>query len=279
MTTKPLLSPFLFTPPLSPTLAQAVIRFPARKLRFSDEKTPIFRHLQQRLFSGDTTSSLATSTTTPQPNRFPECFSCCLQTQHIAAFGDDPDSIDWIALFEKVLGARRGHVRDIEPKPSVADTSYSLNHGHRLSIAFCLLPTGCWLLLPHTLLQTAVSPHYCHKSHHHPPSPTVCSNNSDLRFNLSSPRELKFRCAFSLLQVVIASGSTNNSPKPNDVHLVLPPREDSPPPYLSFDISITVRAVTGDCVVQHRLHCLPILSIHEGFIFGCFIPQILPDFL
>ncbi|CAH1449771.1 unnamed protein product [Lactuca virosa] len=28
-----------------------------------------------------------------------------LQTQHIADSGGDPNSIDWIALFEKVLGA------------------------------------------------------------------------------------------------------------------------------------------------------------------------------
>ncbi|CAH1417000.1 unnamed protein product [Lactuca virosa] len=46
-----------------------------------------------------------------------------LQTQHIADFGGDPNSIDWIALFEKVLDARRGHVRGIGPKPSVAGTS------------------------------------------------------------------------------------------------------------------------------------------------------------
>ncbi|CAI9275692.1 unnamed protein product [Lactuca saligna] len=46
-----------------------------------------------------------------------------LQTQHIADSGGDPNSIDWIALFEKVLGARRGHVRGIGPKPSVVGTS------------------------------------------------------------------------------------------------------------------------------------------------------------
>ncbi|CAI9277755.1 unnamed protein product [Lactuca saligna] len=46
-----------------------------------------------------------------------------LQTQHIADSGADPNSIDWIALFEKVLGVRRGHVRGIGPKPSVAGTS------------------------------------------------------------------------------------------------------------------------------------------------------------
>ena len=46
-----------------------------------------------------------------------------LQTQHRADSGGDPNSIDWIALFEKVLGAWRRHVRGIGPKPSVAGTS------------------------------------------------------------------------------------------------------------------------------------------------------------
>ncbi|CAH1423943.1 unnamed protein product [Lactuca virosa] len=46
-----------------------------------------------------------------------------LQTQHIADSGGDPNSIDWIALFENVLGARRGNVRGIRPKLSVAGTS------------------------------------------------------------------------------------------------------------------------------------------------------------
>ncbi|XP_052619991.1 uncharacterized protein LOC111899573 [Lactuca sativa] len=41
-----------------------------------------------------------------------------LQTHHIADSGGDPDTIDWIAIFEKVLGTRRGHVRGIGPKAS-----------------------------------------------------------------------------------------------------------------------------------------------------------------
>ncbi|XP_042753682.1 uncharacterized protein LOC111908380 isoform X2 [Lactuca sativa] len=43
-----------------------------------------------------------------------------LQTHHIADSGGDPDTIYWIAIFEKVLGTRRGHVRGIEPKASSA---------------------------------------------------------------------------------------------------------------------------------------------------------------
>ena len=46
------------------------------------------------------------------------------QTQHLTDSGGDPDSIDWIVTFEKVLGARGGHVRGIRPKPpSAASTS------------------------------------------------------------------------------------------------------------------------------------------------------------
>ncbi|CAI9264289.1 unnamed protein product [Lactuca saligna] len=41
-----------------------------------------------------------------------------LQTHHITDSGGDPDTIDWIAIFEKVLGTRRGHVRGIGPKAS-----------------------------------------------------------------------------------------------------------------------------------------------------------------
>ncbi|CAI9271291.1 unnamed protein product [Lactuca saligna] len=41
-----------------------------------------------------------------------------LQTHHIADSSGDPDTIDSIAIFQKVLGARRGHVRGIGPKPS-----------------------------------------------------------------------------------------------------------------------------------------------------------------
>ncbi|CAI9303404.1 unnamed protein product [Lactuca saligna] len=41
-----------------------------------------------------------------------------LQTHHIDDSDGDPDTIDWIAIFEKVLGTQRGHVRGIEPKPS-----------------------------------------------------------------------------------------------------------------------------------------------------------------
>ncbi|CAI9263256.1 unnamed protein product [Lactuca saligna] len=40
------------------------------------------------------------------------------QTHHIANSGGDPDTIDWVTIFEKVLGTRRGHVRGIDPKPS-----------------------------------------------------------------------------------------------------------------------------------------------------------------
>mgnify|MGYP001544320398 FL=1 len=43
-----------------------------------------------------------------------------LQTHHIADSGGDPGTIDWIAIFEKVLGTRRGHVRGIGPKTSSA---------------------------------------------------------------------------------------------------------------------------------------------------------------
>ncbi|CAI9276443.1 unnamed protein product [Lactuca saligna] len=49
-----------------------------------------------------------------------------LQTHHIADFGGDLDTIDWIAIFEKVLDTRRGHVRGIGPKASsAAGTSVS----------------------------------------------------------------------------------------------------------------------------------------------------------
>ncbi|CAH1434956.1 unnamed protein product [Lactuca virosa] len=47
-----------------------------------------------------------------------------IQTHHIVDSGGDADYIDWIAIFEKVLGARRGCVRGIGPKPpSAAGTS------------------------------------------------------------------------------------------------------------------------------------------------------------
>ena len=47
-----------------------------------------------------------------------------LQTQHIADSSGDPNSIEWIAIFEKVLVARRGRVSGIGPKPlSTAGTS------------------------------------------------------------------------------------------------------------------------------------------------------------
>ncbi|CAH1440098.1 unnamed protein product [Lactuca virosa] len=41
-----------------------------------------------------------------------------MATHHIADSGGDPDTIDWIAIFEKVLVTRRGHVRGIGPKAS-----------------------------------------------------------------------------------------------------------------------------------------------------------------
>ncbi|CAI9282721.1 unnamed protein product [Lactuca saligna] len=43
-----------------------------------------------------------------------------LQTHHIADSGCDQDAIDWITIFEKVLGTQRGHVRGIVPKSSSA---------------------------------------------------------------------------------------------------------------------------------------------------------------
>ncbi|CAI9263162.1 unnamed protein product [Lactuca saligna] len=43
-----------------------------------------------------------------------------LQTHHIADFGGDPNTIDWIAIFEKVLGTQRGHVTSIWHKASSA---------------------------------------------------------------------------------------------------------------------------------------------------------------
>ncbi|CAI9297471.1 unnamed protein product [Lactuca saligna] len=43
-----------------------------------------------------------------------------LQTHHIADSGGDLDTIDWIAIFEKVLGTRKGRVRGIGPKASSA---------------------------------------------------------------------------------------------------------------------------------------------------------------
>ncbi|CAI9292961.1 unnamed protein product [Lactuca saligna] len=43
-----------------------------------------------------------------------------LQTHHIVGSSSDLDTIDWIAIFEKMLGTRRGHVRGIGPKPSSA---------------------------------------------------------------------------------------------------------------------------------------------------------------
>ncbi|CAI9270457.1 unnamed protein product [Lactuca saligna] len=47
-----------------------------------------------------------------------------LQTHHIADSSGDPDTIDWITIFEKVLCTRREHVRGIGPKASsVAGTS------------------------------------------------------------------------------------------------------------------------------------------------------------
>ena len=47
-----------------------------------------------------------------------------LQAQHIADSGGDPNFIDWIVVFQKVLGARRGHMKGIRPIPlSAASTS------------------------------------------------------------------------------------------------------------------------------------------------------------
>ncbi|CAI9300147.1 unnamed protein product [Lactuca saligna] len=43
--------------------------------------------------------------------------ACFMKIQHIVDSGDDPYFIDWIVIFEKVLRARRWHVRGIEPKP------------------------------------------------------------------------------------------------------------------------------------------------------------------
>ncbi|CAH1432881.1 unnamed protein product [Lactuca virosa] len=43
-----------------------------------------------------------------------------LQTPHITDSGGDLNSIDWITIFVKVLGARRGHVIGIRPKPPSA---------------------------------------------------------------------------------------------------------------------------------------------------------------
>ncbi|CAI9288825.1 unnamed protein product [Lactuca saligna] len=43
-----------------------------------------------------------------------------LQTYHIVDFGGDPYTIDWITISQNVLGSRRGHVKGIEPKPSLA---------------------------------------------------------------------------------------------------------------------------------------------------------------
>ncbi|CAI9263067.1 unnamed protein product [Lactuca saligna] len=40
-------------------------------------------------------------------------YEVSLQTQYIADSGGDPNSIDWISLFEKVLGAQRGHDVDV----------------------------------------------------------------------------------------------------------------------------------------------------------------------
>ncbi|CAI9281412.1 unnamed protein product [Lactuca saligna] len=39
-------------------------------------------------------------------------------THQIADSSGDPDTIDWIAIFEKVLGTRRVHMRGLRPKPS-----------------------------------------------------------------------------------------------------------------------------------------------------------------
>ncbi|CAH1452783.1 unnamed protein product [Lactuca virosa] len=44
--------------------------------------------------------------------------ACFKKTHHIA--DSDPDTIDWIIIFEKMLGTQRGHVRGIGPKPSSA---------------------------------------------------------------------------------------------------------------------------------------------------------------
>ena len=61
-------------------------------------------------------------TTMPKPCEIQNALvaEVALQTHHIADSGGDPDTIYWIAIFKKVLGTRRGHVRDIEPKPSSA---------------------------------------------------------------------------------------------------------------------------------------------------------------
>ena len=61
-------------------------------------------------------------TTMPKPREIYNALvaEVALQTHHIADFGGDPDTIYWIAIFKKVLGTRRGHVRGFEPKTSSA---------------------------------------------------------------------------------------------------------------------------------------------------------------
>ncbi|CAH1427796.1 unnamed protein product [Lactuca virosa] len=50
--------------------------------------------------------------------------SACFKKIHHIADSSGADTIDWIAIFENVLGTRKGYLRGIGPKPSsVAGTS------------------------------------------------------------------------------------------------------------------------------------------------------------
>ncbi|CAI9264071.1 unnamed protein product [Lactuca saligna] len=57
-----------------------------------------------------------------------------LQTHHIADSGGDAHYINWIVIFEKVLGARRGHVRGIRPKPPSTAGCFSSNPAFVMAI-------------------------------------------------------------------------------------------------------------------------------------------------
>ncbi|CAI9273588.1 unnamed protein product [Lactuca saligna] len=64
-------------------------------------------------FSAITNDPMATTYWALRNNRNAVVAEVVLQTHHIADSGGDPDNIDWIAIFENVLGTRRRHDVDV----------------------------------------------------------------------------------------------------------------------------------------------------------------------
>ncbi|CAI9295131.1 unnamed protein product [Lactuca saligna] len=81
----------------------------------SSSVPPIKRYLNDD--TGQATLSVAAKTQMPSLKNT-LVIEVVVQIHHIADFGGDPYTIDWIAIFKNVLGARKGHVRGIRPKPS-----------------------------------------------------------------------------------------------------------------------------------------------------------------